>query len=89
MIEEILALLLPLILIGVLGFVFWVIMLVDASQRKFKDDSEKIVWILVIVLTGIVGALIYYFVIHIKDKNKSVKWFWWTLLGLVILFFIL
>lgn len=55
-------------------------MLVDAASRKFHSDSDKIVWILVIVLVGIVGALIYYFVIYFGDKTKSMKWFWITLL---------
>lgn len=50
--------------------VFWILMLVDCVKRKFKEDSEKIVWILVIVLTGIIGALIYYFIVKVKDKRK-------------------
>jgi len=76
---------LPLLLIGIMFFVFWIFMIVDAATRKFKDSADKIVWILVIVLTGCIGALIYYFVVHIKDKTKSMKWFWWTILGLLIL----
>jgi len=87
---------LPLILIGVLCFVFWIIMLVDSATRKFKSDTDKVVWILVIVLVGIIGALIYYFVIYYKDSSKSMKWFWISLLVLgvlvilaVILFFLL
>lgn len=75
---------LPLILIGALAFVFWLIMLVDAATRKFKDSTDKIVWILVVIFVTFIGALIYYFVIYIKDKSKSIKWLWWTLLGLVL-----
>ncbi len=80
---------LPLFLIGILFFVFWIIMLVDAATRKFKNDTDKVIWILVIVLTGIIGALIYYFVVYNKDKTKSIKWFWITLLILVILLVLL
>lgn len=76
---------LPLILLGALFFVFWIIMLVDSITRKYKRDSEKIVWVLVIILTGIIGALIYYSVVFIKDKGKSLKWFWWTILALFII----
>jgi TctA family transporter len=43
------------------GFVFWILMLVDAAQRDFKKEDEKIVWILVIVLAGWIGALVYFF----------------------------
>ncbi|MEK6917547.1 MAG: PLDc N-terminal domain-containing protein [Nanoarchaeota archaeon] len=74
------AFLLPLILIGALLFVFWLIMLIDSITRKFKDGSQKIVWVLVNILLGFLGTLIYYFVIFIKDKNRSIKWLWWTLL---------
>ncbi|HLC77501.1 MAG TPA: PLDc N-terminal domain-containing protein [Candidatus Nanoarchaeia archaeon] len=74
-----------LILIAALAFVFWLIMLIDSITRKFKDSSEKIIWVIVNVFLGLLGALIYYFVVFIKDKNKSIKWFWWTLLILVVL----
>jgi hypothetical protein len=74
-------------LIGILFFVFWIIMLVDAATRKFKDDSEKIVWIIVIVFTGIIGALIYYFIVYMK--YKSLAWFWITLLVTIILITVL
>jgi uncharacterized membrane protein YsdA (DUF1294 family) len=51
-------------------FVFWILMLVDSIKRKYKEDSEKIVWVLVIIFTGIIGALIYYFIVKAKDKKK-------------------
>ena len=70
--------------LAILVFVFWILMLVDCIKRKYKEDSEKIVWVLVLIFTGIIGALIYYFVVY--NKEKSMKWFWWTLLVLIILF---
>jgi hypothetical protein len=42
--------------------IFWAIMLVDAIRREFSDSSMKLIWVLVIVLTQFVGALIYFFV---------------------------
>jgi len=56
--------------LGIFFLVFWILMLVDCVKRKFKEDSEKIIWVLVIVLTGIIGALIYYFIVKVKDKKK-------------------
>ena len=44
-------------------------MLVDVAKRKFKEENEKIVWILVIALTGIIGAAIYYFIIKVPNKH--------------------
>ena len=49
-------------------FIFWIMMIVDAAQRKFRSDSDKIVWILIIVFLHILGAIIYYFVVK---KNKK------------------
>ena len=72
--------LLPLIIIGILFFLFWIIMLVDSATRKFKESSDKIIWVLIIILTGILGSLIYYLVVYRKDKTKSLVWFWKTLL---------
>jgi uncharacterized membrane-anchored protein len=57
--------------LAILAFVFWVIMLVDTIQRKFKNENDKIVWILVIVLVGIVGAIIYYFIVKREDKHRG------------------
>lgn len=62
-------------------------MLVDAATRKFKESSEKIVWILVILLASFIGSLIYYFVVY--RKYKSLAWFWITLLIILVLIFLL
>ncbi len=42
--------------------VFWIVELVDAARREFRDPNMKIVWLLVIVLSHFIGSLVYYFV---------------------------
>lgn len=71
------------IIFGIMFFVFWLITLIDAATRKFKEATDKIVWIIVIVFTGIIGSLIYYFMVY--SKYKSLKWFWITILVLAVL----
>jgi len=45
--------------------VIWIIMLIDVIKRqKWNDDNEKIMWILIVVLLGGIGAIIYYFAIR-------------------------
>lgn len=48
--------------LAIAGFVFWIIMLLDAikvpDERSFKSGN-RLVWVLVIVLAGWIGALIY------------------------------
>jgi Phospholipase_D-nuclease N-terminal len=48
--------------IGILVFVFWLRMLIDAIRNPRLSDSERIVWVLVIIFLQILGALIYFFV---------------------------
>lgn len=48
-------------LIGLAVFIFWLWMLIDCLTRSF-EGSEKIVWALVIIFLGIIGALVYFFV---------------------------
>jgi len=50
---------LPLIL---LGFVFWIWMLVDCATKESSAGNDKIAWILVILFTHVIGAVIYFFV---------------------------
>jgi hypothetical protein len=45
--------------IGIGGSVLWVWMLVDCAMNEPAEGSDKIVWILVILFTHFLGALIY------------------------------
>jgi DMSO reductase anchor subunit len=48
--------------IGVLATVFWVWMIIDVAKNEPDNGNDKIVWILVVVLAGVIGAAVYYFV---------------------------
>jgi hypothetical protein len=61
---------------GIFFFVVWVIALVDCAKREnleFPSPSEnsKVLWILIVVLAGGVGAIIYYFVVMKKMPRKK------------------
>lgn len=56
------------VLIGIAMTVFWILMLIDAAKRQFTNENDKVVWILVLCLTQVLGAIIYYFVV--KRGNK-------------------
>lgn len=49
------------VLLGLLAFVFWVWMLVDAIRNPKLDGTQRIVWVLVVLFLHVLGALIYYF----------------------------
>ena len=48
--------------IGILGFVLWIWAVIDCATNDYLPGNDKIVWILVVVLAGVVGAIIYYFI---------------------------
>lgn len=59
---------LAIIALAVFLTVFWILMIIDVAKRKFKNENDKIVWILIVILLSWLGAVIYYFVIK-KDKH--------------------
>ena len=60
---EIIAILFSLFLLPLclLSFVFWIWMLIDCIKNDRISETAKIAWVLVIVLTHFLGALIYFF----------------------------
>jgi len=46
-----------------------VYMLIDCVLRKFEKDSQKVVWVIIIVFLSILGAIIYYYM-HGKKPRK-------------------
>jgi len=41
---------------------FWIWMIIDCATKESSEGNDKLMWILIIVLAGIPGAIIYYFV---------------------------
>lgn len=60
-------------LIGIASFVFWIWMIVDCAQRKFKNDAEKIIWIIVIVLGSLIGSITYFIVIKLYNQKGLMR----------------
>lgn len=55
----------------VFALIIWIVMLIDVINRKFPNDSDRTTWILVVCLTGWIGATIYYFAIKRPDDLKK------------------
>ena len=61
------------LLASIAGVVFWVFMIVDVAQRLDSEftgamqgrpsPNEKMVWLLVVLLGGVVGAVVYYVIV--------------------------
>ena len=52
-----------------LPLIFWILMLVDCAKRKYKKENDKVMWILIVALLGVIGAAVYYFVVKRPDKH--------------------
>ena len=49
--------------------VFWIWTIVDCARRKFKNKTDKIVWMIVIVLFVFLGAIIYHLIVNRPNKK--------------------
>ena len=54
---------------AIFGIVFWIVMIIDVARRNFTKENDRTTWLLIVLLTGVIGAIIYY--IEIKRKNKN------------------
>ncbi len=72
--KSVLKFVLPIILLfllfGLLATAFWIWMIIDVANRDFDD---KTVWLLVVILAGVIGAIIYFFAKRKELKNKGKK----------------
>ena len=55
----------------VLAFLIW--MIVDCAQRRFRNKAEKWIWIVLMVLTNWVGAIIYYIAVRALNPRGVSK----------------
>lgn len=51
------------LVLGIFATVFWLMMIIHAAKHSIEN---KALWIVIMAITGIVGALIYYFVVKRK-----------------------
>jgi hypothetical protein len=60
------------IFLSIFAFIFWLFMLIDAIKNSHKD--MKLIWVVVIIFTNIIGAIVYYFMERRpRVKSKKVK----------------
>ena len=45
-----------------LAMAFWIWMLVDCATKEPDQGNDKVVWMLVIIFTHVLGALIYFLI---------------------------
>jgi prolipoprotein diacylglyceryltransferase len=48
--------------IGLLSFIFWIWILIDCTKKETDIGNTRLIWVIIIVLTYIVGAFLYYII---------------------------
>lgn len=61
------------IIIAILFLIFWIFMIIDCAKRKFMQDWEKILWILIMIFGTWIGAIVYFFVIKQFNPKGIIK----------------
>ena len=56
--------------VGLLVMAFWIWMLVDCLTHESSEGNDKLTWMLVIVLTNWIGALIY-FIVRRSERRRN------------------
>lgn len=54
------------IILGIVGFIIWLLMIIHAASKPIPN---KAMWIIIMVLLGPIGAIIYYFVVKRRFKE--------------------
>lgn len=62
------------ILLAIGVFAFWVWMLVDCAQAPEPpgDTNHRLVWILILVFTGWLGAILYFFIVR-QPRRAAIR----------------
>ncbi len=59
------------IIIG--GMAVWIWALIDSIRRdNYQNEDEKIIWVIVIGITGFIGGIIYYFAVRRRYGKISI-----------------
>lgn len=58
------------ILFGTVGTIFWIWALVDCVQIEPSNSRDKLIWVLIILFTHWIGALLYLLIRRPHRKNR-------------------
>lgn len=46
-------------ILGIVSFIIWIWALIDVIRRQFTNPSDKTLWIIIVVILGVLGAIVY------------------------------
>lgn len=57
-------------LVGIVGFGLWLWSLIHCIQNRYLSDNNRLIGILMIVLLGIIGSLVYLFLPKEREPQR-------------------
>ncbi|MDX5326926.1 MAG: PLDc N-terminal domain-containing protein [Bacteroidota bacterium] len=48
--------------VGLFGLIFPLIALIDILKSEFRDPTNKFIWVFVVIMTNIIGAVLYFMI---------------------------
>lgn len=54
--------------VGIVGTIFWIMMIIHAATKPIENRA---MWIIIMALTGVLGAIIYYFAVK-RSFDKQI-----------------
>ncbi|MEK6925030.1 MAG: PLDc N-terminal domain-containing protein [Nanoarchaeota archaeon] len=58
---------------GLIALAFWIWMLIDCAKRRFRNNVEKVIWIIAFVFLGLLGALVYLIAVRMYNPSGLFK----------------
>ncbi|HLB95452.1 MAG TPA: PLDc N-terminal domain-containing protein [Patescibacteria group bacterium] len=46
-------------ILAILGFAIWLWALIDVIRRQFTNPNDKTLWVILVVVLGVIGAIVY------------------------------
>jgi len=60
--------------IGLVGSILWIWMLIDCALHESSQGNDKLVWVIIIVFTHVIGAVIYLIVRRPRRRTELGQW---------------
>lgn len=61
-----------LIVLGILATIFWIWMLVDCFTNKYMNSDNKLLWVILIFFTHLIGAAVYFFAVRRPQRAQRI-----------------
>jgi hypothetical protein len=61
------------VVLAVLSFALWIWMIIDCAKKKKFQNGDNVMWILLLVLTGPIGMVLYYFMEVRRSSGRKGK----------------